>query len=556
MLRYILTYGTEICIPNRPPINWDKLKYVFYRNLQYVGLFRKFNVKLEFVGTAKIFLENIVNTYGYNEEVTVTIQRYNSDTFTYETFLYGVINFGNISIKEYSIETNFENSTFEQTLLNRKGVEVAYQNDLTVDGEPVVKEVFEFIEVLVNYDDSTSANVQCIYPHEAIDRLIHLITGCKNRLRSSFFGRTTLGYGELGEVALYMLTKGLYFRDFATTTSNLNFSLESLLENGLFKIFNLGMAIEVENNIPYVRLEKREYFFKQDIVLTKTNVSDLQRVLDNKNFFVKINAGYNKSKKPDENTEGLAEYNAKSTYSIGHKAFKGDLNILSAIRADGATMKVLIDTVAEDEKQIDGDNDLFIIDCFVNAGNLQSREIENFYNYGGVYGANPYYVNLSITPARIIKNWGNHITTGLQFLLDKELQIQVIEGQSKVYTRLYSESANVTDGENIAINTLGNPILSPYLIKFKAPLWPDEIILLENNTDKLVKVWNNYGNAYLYGWINEVSTDPIDKVTTWELAEAFRVEPSIDDPCLLDTNDEPIYNQLGGKIILANNGNI
>jgi hypothetical protein len=349
-----------------------------------------------------------------------------------------------------------------------------------------------------------------------------------------------------------MLTKGLYFRDFETTDVNLTFSIENLLETGLFKIFNLGMAVEVEDGISYIRIEKREYFFKQDIVLTKTNVSDLVISLNDKLFFNKIETGYEKFKEPDENSFGLQEYNTKSNYTIAHKPFKADLSILSSIRADGAQMLALYAGMSTTEKGIDGDNDIFILDCVVIAGNLVSRQVEELYSYGGVYGVTPYYVNLTITPARILYNWGNHIRTGLQFMTSKAIQIQDISSQSKVYSKTYTDAIEKKDGVNINVLDLDVPILSPYKIKFKAPLYPEDIILIEGNTDKLVKVWNSYKNVYLYGWIDEVSTDPIDKVTTWELTQAANVDNTINEPCILDTNDNPIYNQKGGKILLAN----
>jgi hypothetical protein len=326
-----------------------------------------------------------------------------------------------------------------------------------------------------------------------------------------------------------MLTTGTYLRGYPYNDltaiafdggfMTLSSSFEKLFSS-IANIFNLGLGIEntysTDNVLvnPKVVIEEKTYFYQQLIILQIDTLSDLEYMPDKTLLYQGIEVGYNKIQ--NDNIYGQAEYNNKATYATPLIPFTNKLSILSDIRADGTGIEQLRTTPIGSELR--NDKEIFIISCIkksnLNSGQLTSLQEEDT-TILYVQGVYPIIFNSDITPARMLLNCGDFISIGLQNNIHNKITFQKSEKPTKVLTQKGIEA--ISENSNVDISRLKTPYLKGEIVRFNAPVGTTEIKAIESNKHGLIKFYDYIDKRYRYGWIKEVSTNPVDKTTNWEL---------------------------------------
>jgi len=428
-----------------------------------------------------------------------------------------------------------------------RNLKIAYNRKKSINETVLPGFASESETVQLRGQSTDKCDTTAIYPFEAFNRLFQVICDLDyNPLISSVFGRTTYDYAEDGKAANVMLTKGLLMRGFdlagnevAEGETNLNLKLKECFENysNLFYL-GLGTQYDSENTRWNFVIEDRNYFYQTSILFTLESISDLEYSFDDDLMIQKITTGFKKF--TSDNDYGLSEYNNISEFVSPIVVSNKELDITSSYRADGTAFQEAIDNqyTGSEENETDIDEDIFFVHAFDDSGTLRSVENENFDLIGGISGANTIQANIYISPARNLSRWGSLIRSSLAFFEDSGvIRFNKSENVSDLYSQYGIETETLYENRDIDISDLKASNFSGKKIKFDAPLTRAQIDIISNNPYGLVKFYDYTNKEYNYGWIKEVSTDRVDRDTTWELIEVSNLDEIANNLIYMDGDD-------------------
>lgn len=530
--RYILSHEIEGSLTLvYAPEGWDDLEYTVSRSATYHGLTRSFSGALRFVKDGKVFIDNIVTTYGTEAEISIVIQELSSIKI-WETKVNGILNFDPeiYSKQENHTEINFEDSVVHKKFKNRENSDIAYNRKESINGTILPGFASESETVQLRGQNTDVGNATAIYPFEAFNRVFQVICDLDyNPVVSSIFDRESLGAVEDGKAANVMLSKGLLMRG-ATLAgdtiqdgeTNINFKAIELFRN-FDGLFNLGLDIQFDTvNERYIFvIEEKGYFYQTTELFTLENLSDLVYEYEPSLTIQKISTGYRKF--AETNDFGLSEYNNRLEFVTPISVSNTELMNESTYRADGTAFQIAIEnrfTASDEDNQTDIDEDIFFIHSFDDSGTLRSVQNEGFDLIGGLYGADPIQANIFISPTRNLTRWGEYIRSALSFFTeDGVIRFNKAQNLSDLRSQTNEETETIFENRDIEISSLKTPRFSGRRIRFNAPLTRAQIDIISGNPYGLVKFKDYISKEYNFGWIKEASTDRVDKNTTWELWE-------------------------------------
>ena len=549
MQRYILTHDIEGSKTlEYAPEGWNDLKYTVTRNKSYHGLFRSFSGSLRFVKDGKDFIDNIINTYGFETTIDIEIYELDQSTRIWGRKVNGILNFDpNVYVTEENYtEVNFEDSVIHKKFKNRETLDIAYNRKETLDGTILPGFSDETITVELRGQGTDTGDSTCVFPFEAFNRVIQVICDLDyNPVISSVFGRPNFGYVENGKAAMVTLTKGLLMRGFTlgddnteAGETNLNFQLKDLFEN-FDKLFNLGLGSEwdsVNKRWNFV-IEDKGYFYQTSELFTLENISNLKYSYDDELMYQKISTGYRKFEQ--ENSYGLSEYNNQLEFTTPISVSDKKLDITSSYRADGTAFQIAIDNrySGTEENETNIDEDIFFVHAFNDEGTYKSVKNENFNLITGLYGLDPIIANVYISPARNMMRWGEIIRSSLGMMTDKKVRFNKAENLSNLSSQYSGEIETIFENRDVDIDDLKTPRFSGRKIEFDAPLTRAQIDIITGNPYGLVKFYDYINKEYNYGWIKECSTDRVDRDTTWALFEAANLDEVSNNLVYMDGED-------------------
>ena len=537
------------------PRGWDDEQFTITRNQTYDGLMRQFSASLGWIEEVKTWLRSIIDTYGLKSIVDITKYFYNTSTFEKEQINKGVLNFESYREDEFFFDVNYEDSNYVTWIKNRENESILYNvgtPGYSLDGTTLPGYTSAFTNVTLYGVAFASTVVKMAYPFEVINRILQRIMNIDyNPLRSEIFGRTNLtsngfssNYVGNGYFSYFMITKGLIIRGTdinldggsgADGKTNLNIAFKKIFEF-FDKKKRLGMGTEVETGgdgieRTYIRIEEKSYFYQDALysfTVTPDNIAELSREPAEEYLYSNIRAGQTTFSKDED--LGLTEYVNEVQYSTPVGEFGGELDLSTEYRADGTTIEKLRTNPigAGDQDEIEGDENIFIIDCYLDGATIKSRNDsilpDGFSSISGIYGTNPLYTNLRLRGSQSIYDSGKWIKPGMALYTSDVLRFQDAKQLSKVVTQLSGSTQIVTDNEDINISDLEDGKIQPYKIRFLSILTTSQIQEIIDNPYKLVKYWDYISSAYKYGWILEVSSDLVDKETNYELIEAIDID--------------------------------
>ena len=134
-----------------------------------------------------------------------------------------------------------------------------------------------------------------------------------------------------------------------------------------------------------------------------------------------------------------------------------------------------------------------------------------------------------------------------------KLQFEKTESLTQLATELSVETTPVYECTDVVVSSLSQPFLSGYELNCTAPLGIQEAFALQNNPYGLVKVYDPISKLYRYGWVNEWSSDPIDKKTNLRLSLCSSyITPIEKKNKLLLLSNKYLKLLNGGELLLLN----
>jgi hypothetical protein len=244
---------------------------------------------------------------------------------------------------------------------------------------------------LTELNSSAASTCQGLYIFEYLRRIIEILTGDADGLRSDYFS-----IAENGCQWNNLLTTGLYIRNGQLADGanpQIKTTFKRTFEN-LARIFCLGWEFEPDEYNGYkIRIEPVEYFYQPDLILDFTNVAEIKRNALTDKLVNSVTHGYTDQWKNIQ-VSGIFAIHTERNYFIANKAMDNNtsnkLDLKSDIIAEGYCIEAnrrwqfLVDDSGSSDRP--NDYDTFII--WLNKEELTINPIQDTgYQFQGETGS-------------------------------------------------------------------------------------------------------------------------------------------------------------------------
>lgn len=377
-------------------------------------------------------------------------------------------------------------------------------------------------------------NATSYLAHEAFSRLTNKITGKFNGFRSSFYGRTDSQprtYDEDGPGSLTAFMNGQHLRGWTIgnaggSEKEFNTSFKDLFESEQAK-HNIGLGV-INNEIV---IEDINFFYDKNTELLDLGcIPNLEIEYDLDEYYNRVEVGYSEWKNQEnKGGAGLEEFNASKKYNTELNVIDKVLKIFSKYITAGYTIETTRreQRFLNEEKETQNDLKNFAIALLRTSTQIGSATSENpaFVNetFTGD-SSNPWELvegvsfpfetyNIRWQPARMIRNWGNRIRLSIDNS-NKELLLQVTNGNKNFRSKLKSESEAVSEGDNITSSQLDPSLFNGELYTFEQRLTNDQIKAIETNPYGYVKFTDSFNKEYRGFFKGELSINLYTKIAS------------------------------------------
>jgi hypothetical protein len=419
-----------------------------------------------------------------------------------------------------------------------------------------------------------ASTTQCMTIGECLNRLVYVITGQNNQIRSDVFDET--GNGCYWNSAL---TNGLKIRNAKTNNEIVNgclideentgykTSFKKIFE-GLDRIFCLGWAYEWTGTEWIIRIEPREFFYQNTISQTFPNVGEVRTMAKVDMLANNIQLGFD-DKWKNIAVSGQWAIHTDRNYFVNNRAMNegssAKLDIKSSIIAEGYAIEFSrrLQFLRDDSGSSDRPNDWETFIIWLNRNELEFENVEdtaygvreesgfkafppgqasmssNLITYSSSPAGNLY--NIFHTPARIACRWWKVLGMHTYGLTNPRLQFQVGEYQT-AYASAISDSvepciqipSEVTIAENsdiyadIIVPEAAEYLFKPIGVEFTYPQSLCDFLTLSQD-EQYRKVRLTSGSLDIQGFIMEATNQPEDAsggTTKFTLLQANQLAPT------------------------------
>ena len=326
-------------------------------------------------------------------------------------------------------------------------------------------------DVLVEEDSfAESSQAEFILPFEALEKIIHVVSGQGDSLKSNFLGRTDLGNTQDGVGSLTGIVSGAQVRrleDRFLQTSFKDF------ESSFSTVWATGYGIEREGFKEFVRFEDLKYFYQKVVTVRLPNqVKNVKRTVAKDYFYSGLEFGFEKPSQDNlyEEAMGLDEYNTKNTFTTIIKRVEKVFRKISAYRADSygmefARRKSILTHPKEDTRY---DNDIFLMDLKRGVVDIFAQRLwqDDFEKEPtGVFSPETAQ-NLRFSPMNILKRFGWWIGAGLSKYQDSEVKFSSSLGNPDLTTQLIGDD-EISENSGIKVSDLERSFLLGEILEFE-----------------------------------------------------------------------------------------
>ena len=394
------------------------------------------------------------------------------------------------------------------------------------------------------YEASTA---DFVFPHEALERTLHIITNEELVLKSNLLSRKDLldsngirryNLEDDGFAGLIGLTSGFLVRKF--TDKEMTTSFKDFVKS-YGAIAQAGYGIEKFGFKEQLRFEKIDHFYQNEVTIKIGQPNDIKRTVASDYFYSSLELGYDKPSGDNlyEEAMGLDEYNIQGNYITPITRVENKFEKKSKFRADSYGKEFARrkpkSLFPEDDTRYD--KDLMLMDLKRNADGLSNYKerlwLDDFESPSefstfatGVYSPET-ATNLRLSPLNCLLRWGFWIKGGLEKYKEKSIRYISTEGNSSLTTQIKGSDKIYSENGEVLIDDLDKNIFIPEYIEFEYPV-DGELLRTINSTSINVdgdKIMNYYGlvefvnedGKYEYGFL--MSLKP-NKQGQWKLLKA------------------------------------
>ncbi|WP_438423264.1 hypothetical protein [Aquimarina macrocephali] len=409
------------------------------------------------------------------------------------------------------------NFSFDQTINLLEGESLSLQFTQLMDGRNGHSAHFEtdmqniVCDMVIEEDsDFVQTTSKTILAHELGDRLLTIATGKKNSFYSDALGRTDIGYNTDGIASLTGFTHGFWIRGFDKLPESdknkykgFTTSFKDYMES-LTAVWNMGLGIERIGFKERARVEKKEYFYNNNVTIKLPNqVKKVKRSVAKEYYYSGLEFGYVKGGEYEE-AMGLDEYNATSTFTTSITRLKKIFRMVSVYRSDPygiefTRRKPKSEFPTEDNRS---DKDIFMLDLKRWQGNtFRQRKWEDDFEKKptGIFSPET-ATNLRFSPFNVMLRHGWVIASGLTKYINDYVRYGSSTANSGLKTKLRGGN-EYAENKNIKNSQLPRPRYLPEWIEFEHIVDFEVMQQIEGTTNILGKTIPNVNG--LVEFVNE-----------------------------------------------------
>jgi len=352
-----------------------------------------------------------------------------------------------------------------------------------------------------------TTNHEFLFIHEAVDRLMNIITSRKDAFNSRLFGRKELGYINDGEYGLIGIISGYWIRNFDSSYElykSMTSSLDDIIDS-LKAVFNIGVGIEIIDGVQKLVIEDLKYFYQNETVVElNKEIYNYKSKIKKEDYFSTIEMGYSKGGEYDD-AVGLDEPNRKTSRITPINKVSNTYRQVSSIRADdiGSELirKLPADLFPKEDTSQDDNN--WFLDLKRNIDNIGTYvqkewadrlrfEPENL-SYSSTFKS------FLFTPLRMFFRHSWVLRAGMNELinLSKNVSHSDSDGNSTLKTWFKEDTESFSEDQSILVKKMSPPLFKPNKITFNHKVDKNLLNLILGKTqvlynDELVMVPNYY----------------------------------------------------------------
>lgn len=481
--------NNRISSPDTTLYTADQASQMFYVDSATAGVNDDLNTSLSFSYSVNADIKTVRDRGSFSRhtlDLGLYIVRYarNFDTLEYDivetiplqTILANPGAFQRILVSGEYTATNLKEN--EGLSLGFIGTNREYQSSSTAI--KFEARVYEFnMSLTLNTRQLATENHKFLFVEDCLNRLMQILTGEDDRLVTRVFAKADNLLSTEGEFGSIGLTYGFWIRNFTNQFElykSMKISLSDLLSS-LDAVFNIGYGVEVIDNKQKLVVEKKEFFYQNEVKIKLPNqVSNVKRKTEKQDIFSSIEIGYDKGGNYSD-TLGLDEPNVLTNRITPIKKNKADYKKVSSIRADDIGLELTRRKQASIDPKEDTQQDDHVWFLDVKRSSTKSNWIQKVWQDRLRFPPQ----NLSyaddfkgflFTPLRMLFRHGWVIRAGLNQRVNLEKKISHInsDGNAQLRMRFIEDKKFYSENENIEIKELRQPITEPELIEFYYPI--------------------------------------------------------------------------------------
>ena len=478
------------------PIDWKDLSHSLVGSKTYKTITKRFIESLRVTGDIILWIDNIYDTYGYNSEIITHVYVWNNETNKYEYFFYGKINYATYAKDSTSLTFDLLNAGIDERIYSKEDIVVEYSRQTDINGNYLNQQYSEK-DVQMSPAFGQSYVIKGVRVFDMFSKIMHVLIGKKGMIKSLVFD-----YNDTTELSVYkndILTSGKYARG-EFNQGSISFSLKYLFEN-LCKIYCLGACIEYDGlQNRWFRIDPLQVFYNDQIVLDCSSINNLEISINKEYLYGSVDVGYDVKTSKANDITGF-EYNISASYAYNNEN-ETRLNLVSGLRADGTALKLCITETIKEGSEGSYDNDNFIIKTISDInGNLSASGNTDFELISGIDGNPPIFLNMEISPARILEN--NYPYVMIPNISDAILFFNSKKKQSNLSTEYKLTNTKISENTDIKLDTFEKSWLSPYIAELDTTVSLTEYGKINNNPHGLIRFFDYISNRIRCGWIME-----------------------------------------------------
>lgn len=382
---------------------------------------------------------------------------------------------------------------------------------------------------MLMFDTLTGDTVKAplVLVHDALSHIAHVISENELSVRSDWYSSQFSEWNErsgFGGGALKALTNGYKIRGLFTDEANersMSLSFKSAIQS-LSVLDCIGWGFSQEDGGTYVRVEPWKWFYKQDVLASFNDVSEVTVAADNSLAVTEVRIGYKKYV-DDSAFNSIDSVHGERSMTSKIKALTSQKNLLCEFIADNYAIE-LTRRAAESlspTEQFKYDENIFVFELYAYMPTSMGYAMEitnNVYSASGVERPKE-QINVQLSPRRCAERWRDWL-----FNANGSTILKMTTGKlntSAVFRCFYNDGRSTTvhlqdvvNGGMLPENGSIDPttrLLKAETISFTYPLSVDLFNAIKEAPYGLIRV-----NG-MYGWIKEMKYSYADGEATFKL---------------------------------------